>query len=552
MKQIRLSVRLVSILSFSILALACSRTSSSKAEGDAAKQSINFQTAADEFIYNGRAEPDSLDPQKTWAHDSAQIIHQLYEGLITREPDFMTLRPGLASEWTISTDGLTYTFTLRPGVKWSNGEPLTAEQVKGSFIRALDPKLAAPYVRWYTDFIVGANELSKNFNSSKRAEFEKSLGIIANGNIVTIKLIRPLSYFKYLIAQPPFFVVHPSMYDTSSPAWTSPEKFISNGAYNLSSWKVNDRIVLEKNPNFFEADAVPLKKVVIVVITDENASFNMYQSGKLDWTNNNAIASTMVPGLKGREDFHMDPTLGTYMYVFNTRKKPFNDVKVRRAFQLTVDQPTITDRVLRSGFMPTHRLIPPVIPGYQSLVSNQASMEERIKEAKKLLAEAGYPDGKGFPTVTYRYNTDEGHHKIAQALQAGWQKNLGISVKLENLEWKVFLSEQAQGRFDLVRKGWIGDYPDPNTFLEIFMSHNENNHSGWSNSTYDQLIEGALKIEDEKKRYEAYAQAEKLLFEESPFAAIYHYSYFSLLNPAVKGFIPNPQGLYLLRYFSKK
>lgn len=534
------------------LSLACSRTTSSKAEEASAPPSVSSKTSTDEFVYNGRAEPDSLDPQKTWSHDSAQIIHQLYEGLITREADFMTLKPGLASEWSVSADGLTYTFKMRPGVKWSNGDAITADQVRGSWLRAMEPKVAAPYLKWFTDFIVGADNFVQNYSSLERAQAEKDLGITATEGVVSVKLIRPISYFKYLIAQPPFFVVHPSMYDPSSPGWTDPAKFIGNGAYKLALWKVNDRIILNKNSNFYEADGVSISKVTILVITDENAAFNMYQSGKLDWTNNNAISTTMVPGLKGREDFHMDPTLGTYMPIFNVRKKPFNDVRVRRAFALTVDRETITDRVLRAGFKPTHRLIPPVIPGFQSLIPNAAAIDERAIEAKKLLAEAGYPDGKGFPEVVYRYNTDEAHHKIAQALQAGWQKYLGVKIKLDNLEWKVFLTEQKQGRFDIARLGWIGDYPDPNTFLEIYMTKNDNNRTGWGSPVYDKLVEDALKTLDEKKRFELYAQAEKLVFDEAPFVSIYHYSYFSLLNPAVKGFIPNPQGHHHVRYFSKK
>jgi oligopeptide transport system substrate-binding protein len=289
-----------------------------------------------------------------------------------------------------------------------------------------------------------------------------------------------------------------------------------------------------------------------VILTEQAATFNMFQAGAIDWTNNNSIDTALVPSLRGREDFHLNPTLGTYMSVFNVTKKPFNDARVRRAFALVVDQALITDKILRSGFQPTHRLVPPVIPGYQSQVPDQPAFDVRLAEAKKLLSEAGYPEGKGFPAVTYKYNTDEQHHKIAQALQAAWQKHLGVSVKLENLEWKVFLSEQKRRNFDVARLGWIGDYPDPATFLELYMTGNENNRSGWSNPQYDELVRSALREQDEKKRFGLYAQAEKIVADEAPMIGIYHYSYFSLINPAVQGFIPNPHGHHLFRFLSKK
>lgn len=530
---------------------ACSRADKSATQ----KQSATPVSKTDplEFVYNGKAEPDSLDPHRTWAHDSALIIHQMFEGLLTREPDFVTVKPGLASEWNVSEDGKTYRFKLRPGIKWSTGEAITADQVLKSLHRAMDPKVANPYIKWYTDFIVGAEDFHKNYTGAKRAEAEKNLGIqLAGGDTVEFKLIKPISYFKYFIAQPTFYIVHPSMYDATSSAWTDPAKFITNSAYKLKEWKVNDRIILEKNKEFYDAANTKLERIVIIPVGDESASYNLYQSGSLDWTNDNAISTTLVPSLKGREDFHINPTIGTYSIIFNVKKKPFDDARVRRALAMTIDQPMITDRVLRSGFQPAYKLIPPVIPNYQTLVPEPKPLEERIAEAKKLLAEAGFPDGKGFPKVTYRYNTDEAHHKIAQTLQQTWQKNLGVQIQLENLEWKVFLTEQKTGNFEISRLGWIGDYPDPATFLELYMTGNENNRSFWSNQEYDSLVNQALEVQDEAKRYELYAKAEKIVMDESPMGAIYHYSYFSLMHPRVQGFKPNPHGHYHFRYFSKK
>jgi len=541
--------QLSSLFVFGLLVLttvACSRSGN---EGGLAKS----KSAATEFIFNNGAEPETLDPHKLSSHDAALLDIQMFEGLLSREANYTTLKPGIAESWSISPDGKTYKFVLRSNLKWSDGSPLTVKDVRGSFIRAINPALTNPYAYWHTDYIVGAADLEKHYDSVNRKKYEDAYGVKITGeNSIEIQLIKPVAFFKFFLSQPPFFVVHPSMYDPDSKAWTDASKFIGNGAYKLKEWSVNEKIVMVKNEHYRDADQVKLETLVSLPINDQSTTMNMYKTGEIDWTGDNLIASNLVPGLKSREDFYRVPSLGTYMYLFNTEKAPFKDARVRKALGLAINREDITDRVLRSGVLPTSRIVPPIIKGYNSLIPDEKPLSERIAEAKALLKEAGFDEKNPFPSFTIRYNTQEGHHKVAQAIQQAWNVNLGLDVKLENMEWKVFLKEQQAGNYEVSRQGWIGDYPDPATFLEIFLSTSENNHSKFKNADYDRLIEQAMSTIDDAKRFEIYAKAEKILADESPAFGIYNYVWFGLMRPEIKGFEPNMFGHYLFQYFSKE
>lgn len=527
--------------------------------GDRATQETRLaKTSPNEFVFNNGAEPESLDPHRIMAHDAAQHAINMFEGLLSRENDYFTIIPGLASDWAVSEDGLTYTFKLRQGVKWSNGDDLKIQHVRDSFFRAMNPEVANPYVYWYTDYIVGAKSYVEKISGAKsqgeKSALENGVGIRITGpDSLEIKLIKPVPYFKYFLSQPPFFVVHPSMFDPDAPAWKDPKSFVVNGAYKLEEWKVNQRIVMVRNPNYYDAQTTTIERIVAYPIADQSVTYNMYMSGELDWTGENTISPTLVASLKSRKDFHIMPILGTYMFVFNVTRKPFTDVRVRKALALAVEPDHITDKILRGGFVPTNKLVPPTIPAYKSKIPPlNPNIEERLAEAKKLLEEAGYKDGKGFPLVTIRYNTNESHHKIAQAIQQMWRTRLGIDVKLENMEWKVYLKEQQEGNFDISRFAWLGDYPDPTTFLEIFMTGNDNNRSRWSNKEFDSLVINASTLKDEAKRLEMMADAEKMVYEDYPFFGIYHYTYYSLMRDSIENWEPNMFGHYLIKYLRKK
>jgi oligopeptide transport system substrate-binding protein len=509
-------------------------------------------TPSDAFVFNVGTETETLDPHRMSSHDGHMLASQMLEGLISRD-DSYNLRGGLAESWKQSEDGKTITFKIRKNMKWSNGDALTIEHIRDSYIRAMNPKVMHQYIAWYTDYIVGAKDLVANYVGAKRKTAEKNLGIkIIDKNTLVFKLLHPSRIYQQLLTHSAFFVIHPSMASPSTKAWTDPKKFISNGAYTLKEWSVNKRIVMERNPHYYDAKQVKLPKVIAYPIEEQNTTFSMYRSKQLDWTGDNTVATSLYPILKRRGDFTFTNAYGTYYYMINTKRKPLDDVRVRKALSLMLDRHQVTEKVLRDGKMPSHTMVPPGVAGYQNNIAPLTrDMSARMKEAKKLLAEAGFPNGKGFPELEIMYNTQESHKKIAQAIQQMWKKNLGITVKIRNMEWKVYLKEQRAKNFDIARMGWIGDYPDPLTFLEIMQRDSEHNHTNWGNDKFDAYVKNAMAEANPQKRFAHLAQAEKILADEMPVIPIYHYVYYGLLNPKVKGFKANIFGLYLARYLSK-
>jgi oligopeptide transport system substrate-binding protein len=508
-------------------------------------------TPSNQFIFDNSGEPETLDPHRLSAQNDALLALNMFEGLVTRDSTYLKLEPALAAHWEVSRDGLKYTFSLQKGLKWSNGEAITAEQIRGSFLRAMDPAVACSYLQYYTENIEGADEFVKNYNSSERKKFEDKLGIRLKGDLLEIKLKRPNILFIDYLTQPHFSVVHPSMWSATSKAWNNPAEFIVNGAYKLKTWEVNKQVVLEKNPSYREASRIKIPTIVALPINDQNTVYNLYRSKQIDWTGENTIASQLVSSLRADPEFSLMTSLGTYTYVLNVSKKPLDNVKVRRALSHAIHRAEVTDKILRGGQLPSNRYVPPGIETYRPNIDPPAPFDKQIEVAKNLLAEAGFPEGKGFPELTIAYNTNESHHKIAQAVQQMWKKYLGVNVKLENKEWKVFLEEQSQKKYDISRQSWIGDLPDAANMMDIFVSGGGNNHSLWGSPTFDRLIRESFGMRDKKARAEVLSKAEKILLDEVPIIPIYHYVFYSLMSPRVKGFQPNMFGKYQFKYFTK-
>jgi oligopeptide transport system substrate-binding protein len=512
---------------------------------------IAAETPSDEFVFNNNVEPETLDPHRLSTHNDGLLALQMFEGLLTREKDYTTLKGALAEKWNISKDGKTYTFTIRHNLKWSNGEPITLEQIRGSFVRAIDPAVMNQYSLWYTDNIVGAKELNEHF--ADRKTYEEKFGVkVKAPNQIQILLKNPSAPFVQYLTQPPMAIVHPSMYDPQAKAWNNPADFIVTGAYKLAEWKVNQKVVLEKNPNYYEAPKVQIKKVTALAVNDEGATLNLYRTKQIDWTSESGLSSTHVPALRGRPDFRLAPYFATATYLFNVNRKPFTDIRVRRALSLAIHRAELVDKVLKGGQTPSSKIIPPGVKDYKYSGVPPIPFDRQIVEAKKLLAEAGYPDGKGFPKVTILYNTQESNHRIAQAIQQMWKKYLNIDLQLQNLEWKVFVQEQQAHRFDISRQSWIADYPDPAQLLEIYISDNGNNHSGHHDAHFDKLLREAATTLDSKKRMNLLAQAEKIVLDNQPMIPLYHSVYFSLMSPRIEGFQPNMFGMYQFKHLAKK
>jgi len=422
---------------------------------------------------------------------------------------------------------------------------VTAGDFELSFKRALQPKLANEYAQ----MLYVAKNAEKYFQSEvERAKGEKGevewedVGFKAlDDKTFEVTLESPISYFLSLLNHHSFFpvpvktVMKHGDFDSRNNRWTRPGNFVGNGPFVLEEWVVNHVLVVRKNPHYWDADRVKLKKIYFYPIENLDTEERAFRAGQIHRTNKLPLPKIPQYIREGHPDLLVAPYLGTYHYMFNTKLPALKDKRVRQALNLSIDREAITRAITGGGEVPSFSFVPPNCAGYNS----EHKLTYDVERAKELLAEAGYPNGEGFPVYEILYNTLESHKTIAEAIQQMWKKNLGIDVGLKNQEWKVYLSSKTQGDFEMVRFGWIGDYVDPNTFLELYTGHNGNNNSGWANPEYDALIAKAEATVDTEKRYAVFQEAEKLLLEESPIMPIYYYMSTYLLDHRIKGWYPN-------------
>jgi oligopeptide transport system substrate-binding protein len=485
-------------------------------------------------IGNG-TEPKGLDPAKVTGVPEHHILQNLFEGLTGQDPITLEPTPGAASSWEISTDGKTYTFKIRPEAQWSDGTPLTADDFVASWIRALNPKTASEYA--YQLYYI---ENGEEFNTGKLKDSSK-VGVKAKDkNTLVVKLKSPTPFFLRLTS---FYTLYPVPLHTikkyGEETWTHEGKMVSNGPFRLTEWKINKHIKMVRNEKYWDAARVKLTEVAMLPIENIDTENKMFHQGELEITS--TVPSLRIPKYtKERASkavghpYQSNSYLGTYFYRLNVNKKPLDDRRVRRALALTIDRKLLIDKVTLGGQKPALAFTPPETAGYSFKGTlNEAITPQAIAEAQKLLADAGFPGGKGFPKLDILYNTSEDHKKIAIAIQQMWKKNLGIEVGLYNQEWKVYLTSQTQMNYQISRSAWIGDYPDPNTFLDMWVTGGGNNNTGWSNKEYDRLIDQAALTKDPNARYEIFRQAETLLMTELPIIPIYFYTRNKLQNPKV-------------------
>lgn len=482
------------------------------------------------------AEPQGLDPHVTTGIPEFQLQTALFEGLVTMNPKTNEPIPGAAESWTISEDRKTYLFKMREHGKWSNGDPVTAHDFVYSWMRLVTPGLASEYA--YQLFFI---ENAEKYYRGEIDDFnEVGVKAIDDYNL-EVKLKNPVPFFLSLLYHHSLYPVHQATIekfgkiDSRVSKWTLPGNLVGNGPFLLKEWELNKIIVVEKNPHYWDAPIVKLDEIHFHPIDNEQTEERMFRSGRLHITNTVPIEKIEVYQKNSPELIRIDPYLGTYFYRFNTLKEPFNDTRVRRALAMSIDRKQIVEKVSKGGQIPAYALTPPDTNGF----TPKAAIPFDIEEAKKLLAEAGYPDGKGFPEVELLYNTNEGHRKIAVAVQQMWKKALNINITLSNQDWKVFLDNERTLNYTIGRGSWIGDYPDPNTFLDMWVTDGGNNRTGWSNKTYDALIAGAAEATDREERYEYFQRAEELLAEEVPIIPVYTYTRDYLIQPEVKGWYPN-------------
>ncbi len=470
------------------------------------------------LYWNVGSEPKTIDPGLNGANDGGNVINNMFEGLM-REVDGQ-IQPGIAESYTMSDDQLVYTFTIRDA-KWSDGQAITANDFEYSWNRVLDPETASEYA-WIFD--------EANVDSFKAID-EKTFE-------VTLKA--PTPYFLGLTAFYTFFPVRQEAVEAGADgAWAvDPEKSIVNGPFMLEDYRNGDRLVLVKNPNYWRADQVKLDRIEGLMIVDQATALTGYESGQIHVIDD--MPSAEIPRLLAEDPtFMIMPQDGVYYYALNTQVEPMDDAKVRRALMLAIDRTAIVETVTKGGQIPATTM---VSQASRDANGNVFAVEagdygipvdgSGVEEAKALLAEAGYPDGEGFPELEIMYNTSEGHKAIAEAIQEMWKQNLNINVTLTNQEWAVFQDTRKQGNFQIARSGWIGDYSDPMTYLGMFVTGSPNNYSRWENSEYDTLLEEA-KTQEPQQRFETLYKAHDLVMEGSAYMPIYYYTDPIMVSQAV-------------------
>jgi oligopeptide transport system substrate-binding protein len=480
-------------------------------------------------------DPTDLDPHVATNLAEVDLVSALFEGLVVEDPVDLHPVPGVAARWDISPDQLTYTFHLRPDAKWSDGKPVTAQDFVESWRRVLTPSLGAENAG-----LLYVLQGAEAFHKGATKDFT-SVGVKAtDAQTLRVSLEHPTVYFLALITHAawlpvplPAVMAHGDAY-ARGVAWTRAGRLVGNGAFQLKSWTPNREIVVEKSPTYWDAAHVRLNRIHFYPIENLDAEERAFRSGQLHVTYTLPYGKVDAYRKNSPQFLRTDPYLTTYFFRLNVRQPPLNNERVRRALALSIDRTAIVEKILRGGQKPATAVTPPGLAGYTPPPGTPSD----LAAARALLAEAGFPDGKGFPPLEMLYNTSTNHRLIAEAIQEMWRRNLGIEIRLINQEFKVVLSERRAGRFQILLSDWVGDYLDPTTFLDLWRSDNGNNHTGWTSREYDALLFSAARTVDPVTRAEQLQRAEALMLAAAPVIPLYYHTHVFLVQPSVKGWNP--------------
>ncbi|KAF1367819.1 oligopeptide ABC transporter substrate-binding protein OppA [Yokenella regensburgei] len=484
------------------------------------------------LVRNNGSEVQSLDPHKIEGVPESNINRDLFEGLVETGADGQPVA-GVAESWD-NKDFKVWTFHLRKDAKWSDGSPVTAQDFVYSWQCLADPKTASPYES-YLQYGHIAN-IDEIIAGKKPAT---DLGVKAiDDHTLEVTLSEPVPYFYKLLVHSSMSPVPKAAIEKYGEKWTQPANIVSNGAYKLKDWVVNERIVLERNPNYWDNAKTVINQVTYLPISSEITDVNRYRSGEIDMTYNN-MPIELFQKLKKEipNEVHVDPYLCTYYYEINNQKAPFTDERVRAALKLGMDRDIIVNKVKNQGDLPAYGFTPPYTDGAKLTEPEwfKWSQDKRNAEAKKLLAEAGYTADKPL-TFSLLYNTSDLHKKLAIAAASIWKKNLGVNVKLENQEWKTFLDTRHQGNFDVARAAWCADYNEPTSFLNMLLSDSSNNTVHYKSAAFDKILADALQVTNEAQRTELYNKAEMQLDKDSAIVPVFYYVNARLVKPWVGGY----------------
>lgn len=525
MKRFR-SATMSCLMSASVLAISAS--------GAAAADAGQKNHSGSELHLNLYSEPMSLDPAIGEDSISFALLRATFDGL-TRTGEDGKLHPSAAEKIDVSDDGKTYTFHLR-SAKWSNGDPVTAHDFEYAWKRAIDPKIGAGYAY---QFYVILNAEKANLQDAKLDD----VGIKAiDDRTLRVTLEKPAPYFLELTALPVYYPVNKKVAEASQGwAWEA-NTHVGNGPFKVESWDHKKSIVLAKNQAYWDKAAVKLDKLSFSMVEDEATELSMYKNGELDWAGGplGSFPADEIPALKKSGELRTQVFAGAYWYKFNTEQAPFQNAKIRKAFAYAINRQALIDDVLQTAQLPATAIVPPV----QSLVKEGYFKDNDVTQAKALLAEGMKELGiTQLPPITLTYNTSDAHQAIARFIQSEWKKNLGVDVKLENKEWKQFLDDLHEGRYQIGRFGWIGDYSDPVNFLELFKEKNGSlNDTHWESPKYKALLEQSATESDPEKRTAILKQAEQILMDEMPVMPIYYYTNSWIQNEKLSGVVIDPLG----------
>ena len=493
--------------------------------------------------------PETVDPALNSAVDGGNMLLHAFECLLTVAEDG-TLQPGSAETWETSEDGLTWTFHLRDGLKWSDGSDLTAEDFVYSWKRVCDPAVAAPYA----ETVLG---MVKGYDKAVEGDLDALAVSAPDASTLVVEMEKPCPFFGELAAFATLSPVQKATIEANGDAWaTSPETYVSNGPFYMTEWEEGSHITFSKNPNYWNKDAIKLDKLTFMLIEDANAAYSAYQTGEVSFIKD--VPTEEIPSLQDNEEFHVDPIIGTYYLNLNCQKDMFKDPRVRKALSLAIDRKYVAETIMQGTYTAAGSFMG---PGWSDKNNEEFeknanggkpyidldNYEANLAEAKKLLAEAGYPNGKGFPEFSYCTN-DSGYHKpVAEYLQQAWAQ-LGINVKIETVEWASFTPMRRNGEYDSARNGWVGDYADPSNMLDLLYSSNGNNDGKYNNPAYDKAMDLSRSTLDENVRSQALHQAEDILMADAACIPVAYYNDFYLQSSKITGMWHSVTGYWYFMY----
>lgn len=524
--------------------------SSNEAEENNEADAAPAETATGEKILSVQVGPDpeTIDPALNSAVDGGNMLLHSFECLLAVDQDGKLI-PGQAESWETSEDGLTWTFHLREGLKWSDGSDLTAKDFEYSWKRVCDPMVAAPYAEAVLGMVEG-------FSSAVEGNLDDLQVVATDDKTLTVTLSAPCSYFGSLAAFATLSPVQQATVEANGDSWaTAAATYISNGPFYVSEWVPGSHILMSKNTNYWNADAIKLDGIKWNLIEDANASYSAYQTGEVLFIKD--VPTEEIPSLTGSSDFFVDPIIGTYYLSLNTQREPFTDANVRKALSLAIDRDYVANTLMQGTYSPAYNFMGPgwidtdgsqfmdKANGGQLYISED--YEANLAEAKQLLADAGYPDGEGLPAITYSTN-DAGYHKVvAEYLQQAWAE-IGVELSVDIVEWASFTPMRRNGDYDASRNGWVGDYSDPSNMLDLLYSTNGNNDGKFNNADYDAAMDISRTTLDAAERSEALHKAEDILMNEAGCIPVAYYNDFWLQSEKITGSWHSPYGYWYFMY----